>query len=238
LIALKLPVRVNWARSHARKLRAGQLLGNKFIINITNLAIDQGEALVKAMKIAKRLRENGLPNFYGHQRVDLENVTRGFDIIKGRKSVKDRWLMMLLISSYLDYLCNQYLITRLKRGDFKRLIRGDIAKKLSTGGMFVVEDLNEEQRRYEEGEISFTAPIYGPRMWWAEGRSGELEYEIFEGSRMTLDELEKLDVQGTRRLGRLLPEIGIKEFARGVRLCFFLPKGAYATVVLREIMKN
>ena len=117
-------------------------------------------------------------------------------------------------------------------------MEGDIAKKASTGGMFTVEDVEVEQRRYEAREISFTAPIFGPKMWWASGPSGELEREIFEASDITMEELARIKVIGTRRLGRLLPEIDVQSVERGIQLRFFLPKGAYATVVLREFMKD
>jgi tRNA pseudouridine13 synthase len=118
------------------------------------------------------------------------------------------------------------------------MIKGDIAKKHLTGGVFVVENPVVENVRYEKGEISFTAPIYGPRMWWAEGFSGDLEKEIFNESGITLKELRSLDVRGSRRLGRILPRIKIQKSDRGLNAKFYLPKGAYATIVLREIMKK
>jgi tRNA pseudouridine13 synthase len=241
LIESSLPVTVNCMRSHPRKLRAGQLLGNKFSINITGLSMEPEEALSRAKKITYILGSKGLPNFYGYQRVDVENVRRGYDIIKGvknRKKVRSRWLRRFLVSSYLDYLCNLYLIERFHRGDFYRILEGDIAKKHSTGGMFLVDDPERESTRFETGEISFTAPIFGPRMWWAEGPSGELEKEVFDKSDITLDELRRLGVRGSRRMGRVLPKIVIQIFKRGLNVCFNLSKGAYATVVLREIMKN
>jgi tRNA pseudouridine13 synthase len=238
LIEERLPVRVNWMKPHYRKLRAGQLLGNRFSINITGLSMDPGEALERAKAIARTLGRMGIPNFYGPQRVDYENVRRGNEIIKGRFRVRDRWLRRFLVTSYLDYLCNLYLVKRLENGDFHRLLQGDIAKKYSTGGLFVVEDPNFEGIRYKAGEISFTAPIFGPRMWWAEGPSGDLERVIFNESGITLEELKRLDVRGTRRLGRLLPKIVTRESDRGITLEFFLPKGAYATIITQEFMKK
>ena len=241
IIEATVPVGVNWLRPHSRKLRAGQLLGNRFSINITGLSLDPEEALARASKIAAVLESGGLPNFYGPQRVDEENVRRGYEIIKGTfkgRVRRNKWLRRLLVSSYLDHLCNLYLQERLERGEFHRLLRGDIAKKHSTGGLFLVEDPDAESERYETGEISFTAPIFGPRMWWAEGPSGDLEREIFDKSDITLEELRSLDIRGTRRLGRILPKITIRKSERGLNVCFFLPKGAYATMVLREIMKN
>jgi tRNA pseudouridine13 synthase len=238
IIEERLPVIVNWIMPHSRKLRAGQLLGNRFSINITGLSMDPEEALERAKEIARALGSMGIPNYYGPQRVDYENVRRGYEIIKGHYRVRDRWLRRFIVSSYLDYLCNLYLVRRLENGDFYRLLQGDIAKKHSTGGLFIVEDPTFEEVRYKAGEISFTAPIYGPRMWWAEGPSGDLEKEIFDESEITLEELKRLDVRGTRRLGRLLPNIVTGESDRGITLEFFLPKGAYATIVTQEFMKN
>jgi tRNA pseudouridine13 synthase len=238
LICAELPVKVNWISSHNRKLRTGQLRGNRFTINVTGLEIGVGEALERAEAISNLLGTVGMPNFYGSQRVDAVNVRSGYEVLKGRRKVRDRWLRRLLVSSYIDHLCNLYLTRRFESKGFLRLILGDIAKKASTGGMFTVEDVEAEQARYETHEISFTAPIYGPKMWWASGPSGELEREIFEGSDVTMEELGRLKVIGSRRLGRLLPEIDVRAVDRGLQLRFFLPKGAYATVVLREFLKD
>ena len=238
LVCAELPVKVNWVRRHMRKLKTGQLKGNLFKVNVTGLEIGVGEALGRAEAISKVLGTTGMPNFYGPQRVDTVNVRTGYEVLKGYRVKRDRWLRRFLVSSYIDHLCNLYLIRRLESGWFSRLMEGDVAKKMSTGGMFTVEDVTAEQLRYEAGEISFTAPIYGPKMWWASGPSGELEREIFEASGITMEELDQIKVLGTRRLGRLLPEIDVQPVERGIQLRFFLPKGAYATVVLREFLKD
>jgi tRNA pseudouridine13 synthase len=238
LLSAELPVKVNWVRRHTRKLRTGQLRGNRFIINVTGLEIGVGEALERAEAISRLLGTVGMPNYYGSQRVDSVNVRSGYEVLKGRRRVRDRWLRRLLVSSYVDHLCNLYLARRLESGWFSRLLRGDIAKKASTGGMFTVKDIVAEQARYEAHEINFTAPIYGPKMWWASGPSGELERDIFDRSGVTMEELGRLKVKGSRRLGRLLPGINIRAVERGLQLRFFLPKGAYATVVLREFLKD
>jgi tRNA pseudouridine13 synthase len=236
----ELPVEVNWARLHRRKLRAGHLLGNRFTITIRSLEIPEEEAISRAQAISSRLRQTGLPNFYGQQRFGLDNKNpwRGYEIIKGRRHETDRWLRRLLVTSYLSLLCNKYLVRRVEEGLFKRILQGDIAKKYSTGGLFEVEDVVAEQPRYEAHEISFTAPIYGPKMWEAKSPSGDLESEIFEESGITIEELDRLRVVGTRRLGRLLPEVEVAPHERGLVLRFSLPKGAYATVVTREFMKT
>jgi tRNA pseudouridine13 synthase len=205
---------------------------------VTGVEINLGEAHRKASAIADYLSKVGLPNFYGSQRIDAENIRRGYEIIKKRRRMDDQWLRRFLVTCYLDHLCNLYLVRRTEEGYFQKLMRGDIAKKTSSGGMFIVKDLETEQERYESHEISFTAPIYGPKMWWAEGPAGRLEDKILEDAAIDLEELRRLRVRGSKRLGRLIPKVGVHKTPRGLQLSFTLPKGAYATIVLGEIMKN
>ena len=56
-----------------------------------------------------------------------------------------------------------------------------------------------------------------------------------------MEQLRKARIEGTRRLGRLLlPDIVVEPAEHktdAVVVAFSLPKGAFATTVLREIMK-
>jgi tRNA pseudouridine13 synthase len=75
-------------------------------------------------------------------------------------------------------------------------------------------------------------------MWSAKAEAGALEAEVLEAQQLTLDDFGRAKVEGSRRLGRLLvPEIETEISAESVTLRFFLPKGAYATTVVREFMK-
>ena len=109
-------------------------------------------------------------------------MPEGWAILQGRKTLNDRWIGKLLVSVYRSYLCNRYLAERMRRGLFDRLLLGDIAKKHETGGIFWVNDPSAEQPRYEDQEISFTAPIYGYRMSRPLGEAAALEAEIFDES--------------------------------------------------------
>ena len=239
-IADSLPVTVNWAKLHRNKLRLGHLLGNRFTVTITRLKLPPDEALMRARAVAARLRERGEPNFFGPQRFgfDANNIRWGLEIIQGRYSSSDRWLRRFLISSYQSYLCNRYLSRRLELGAFDYLLEGDIAKKYSTGGLFQVDDWEKEQARYQSHEISFTAPIYGSKMWTAQGPSGELEAKILSEAEVSLEQFDAANVIGTRRLGRLLPsDLDVSLRSHDLVVNFSLPKGAFATTILREIMK-
>jgi len=236
----QLPVTLNWARFHKNKLQTGHLLGNRFQITVTDLQLPVAEALQRAEAIVDRLQRGGLPNYFGPQRLGPEgvNASRGLELVLGHKQVRDSWLRRFLVSCYQSYLCNHYLARRIKLGAFDQLLAGDVAKKYATGGMFDVIDVDAEQLRYTAQEISFTAPMYGPKMWAAQAVSGQLEAEILNEAGITLAHLQKVKVEGTRRLGRLLvPVLQTTVTPDGLCFEFTLPKGAFATTVLRELMK-
>ena len=239
-ISTKTPVTVNWARLHRNKLKKGHLLGNRFTITVTQPSVDGEPAIERAAAIAAQLRGCGLPNFYGPQRLGQNgaNVRRGWELLRGEKRMANRWLRSLLVASVQSYLCNRYLALRQQQGQFSTLLTGDIAKKHDTGGLFVVADRAAEQSRYDQKEISFTAPIYGPKMWEAEAESGDLEQAVLAESGLDMALLARAKMMGTRRLGRiLLNDLSVAQKGTDIVVAFSLPKGAFATTVLREFMK-
>jgi tRNA pseudouridine13 synthase len=237
-----LPLEVNWADFHRNKLRLGHLLGNRFVITVTNLVCDLDEAVVRAQTIVQELVRLGVPNFFGPQRFGSSgsNVRQGMAMLMGERTQADRWLRRMLTTAYQSYLCNRYLTRRIEMGAFTHLLAGDVAKKHATGGMFSVEDVAVEQPRYLAQEISFTAPMYGPKMWAATEAAAALEAEVLAESPVTMAHFEAAHVEGTRRLGRLLlPDCAVEANGalNGLTISFSLPKGAFATTVLRELMK-
>jgi tRNA pseudouridine13 synthase len=237
IVEKKIPIKVNWARYHTNKLRAGHLLGNKFKITITEL---DEKYLKKAEKITTKIHKTGIPNYYGVQRTgeEGENIQQGWLILKDKKKIRDRWLRKYLVSSYQSYLCNLYLADRVKNGLFSKLLLGDLAKKHDTGGIFSVEDVKKEQMRFDNKEISFTAPMFGYKMREPKYEAQILEGKILNSVNVTKKDFRKNHIKGTRRTGRLLPEITLNKSEEGLTLSFMLPKGSYATTVLREFMKN
>jgi tRNA pseudouridine13 synthase len=197
--------------------------------------------LARAATIAAAIARQGVPNFFGPQSFGLEgaNIAKGRLAWLGQGPRGDKWLNRLLISAYQSHLFNGYLARRMDLGLFDRLLAGDVCKKADTGGMFDVQDAAAEQPRYERGEITFTGPIYGKKMWAAKGEAAELEAQVLVDAALTEDDLRKSHVDGTRRPARLwLPAIDLALQDQDLQVEFALPKGAYATVVLREFMKS
>ena len=220
-------VEVNWSKRHRNKLKKGHSLGNRF-----KIVISETDKIEKAREVAQEIKRRGIPNFYGQQRFSENdsNIRDAEDILKG-KNMNNRWLRNFLLSSYQSYLFNKYLIFRINKGKFEGLMEGDIAKKYDTGGLFVVEDKEKEQKRFDEKEISFTGPIYGKEMWWPESKAGQFEEELLERF-MGKNKLGKLG-RGSRRLGKLLvDDLSIEKHNKGLLVKFSLLKVIYATIVL------
>jgi tRNA pseudouridine13 synthase len=233
-------VRVNWAKYHGVKFRAGHLLGNSFRVLVSDIKISREEALDRSKRIADHIHQIGIPNFYGEQRMGRrgKNAQAGWDIIHGEKRAGNRWLTRYLISAYQSYLCNRYLTARVDRGIYYRLIQGDIVEDHETEERTLVEDPGGLQQRYINREVSFTAPMFGPKMTKASGKAGAIEDGIFAESGLSNKLLKRNRVTGTRRRGRLTPRIDIEAKQRGIQLSFTLHKGGFATTLLREFMKN
>ncbi|RUA18064.1 MAG: tRNA pseudouridine(13) synthase TruD [Clostridia bacterium] len=228
-----------WAVPHHRKLRPGHLLGNRFTITVLNPAGE--DALARAQAIVRALEERGLPNFFGQQRFGRygDNAEQGFAILTGQKRrPRQKWLTKLLISAYQSQLFNDYLSLRIQRNLFDKILLGDLAKKTDTGGMFVVDDRETDQARFNRREITFTGPLFGYKMRQPQSDAAALEAEIQASSSVTPQQWRKNRTDGNRRIGRIfLQPVDVQSVPHGLRLSFYLPKGAYATILLREVMK-
>jgi len=67
--SLEIPgVRVLGVTRHGNKLKLGHLSGNRFRIRLRRLAVEPGEAVVRAEAILAVLAERGVPNYFGPQR--------------------------------------------------------------------------------------------------------------------------------------------------------------------------
>lgn len=227
------------ARRHRNKLGRGHLLGNRFRIRVRDL--DAGiDPEARAERILERLVRHGLPNYFGAQRYgrDGDNADRGEALLRGGRE-RDRFLRQLYLHAWQSRLFDRWLGERLRRGDWATVLEGDVARIEGRGGLFLVEDRALEAARAARGEISATGPMYGGKLMSAAGEALEVERAVAPPEAFDLALLRSQRLPGSRRAARIFPtEIEVETEADGsVLLGFFLPKGSYATVVLREVMK-
>jgi tRNA(Glu) U13 pseudouridine synthase TruD len=80
--------------------------------------------------------------------------------------------------------------------------------------------------------------MVGYKMMRPRGEAATFEDEVLGPSTLTDEQLRMCKAKGTRRMGRVFPQVSCTEAPEGVRLVFTLPTGSYATILLREFMKD
>ncbi|WP_309569649.1 tRNA pseudouridine(13) synthase TruD [Deinococcus sp.] len=220
---------------HTNKLGMGHLSGNRFVIRVREAEGQAG----RAREVMSALSALGVPNYFGPQRFGLGgvNAEEGLRVLRGESRLKDPRVRRFLTSSVQSMVFNRFLSLRLERGVFGGLLRGDMAKKHDTGGVFQVEDPIAESERAARGEVSATGTLFGRKARPLNFEAGALEAEALGA--FGLDAAAFASRRGDRRLTRIYLEDGsVTDEDGGFRVAFTLPRGSFATSVLREIMKT
>ena len=229
---------------HTNKLRSGHLHGNRFRILIRNsspLPLGEGPG-VRASDIINRLRQHGLPNFYGPQRFGRggETLHLGLALLRCEKTIRNPFLKKLALSAAQAAIFNHCLAQRMRDGLLRRVLPGDVMCKIPFGGMFVASDLEQEQKRFDAREIVSAGPICGRKTFAAGGEAAERELSALAAFNLTENSFNGFGklLQGTRRHNLVyLDDLAADAETDGLRLSFTLPAGSYATALLREVMK-
>lgn len=156
----------------------------------------------------------------------------------------DRKLIKLFLSAYQSYLFNEVLTRRIDTLD--KIWAGDVPIKEDNGAAFIAEDAEAEQPRADRFEISPSGPIYGYKLLMPAGDERQIEQDVLDNEKITLDifrNVKGVKLRGSRRAFRvqmfnLQVESGIDDAGDFLSLNFDLPSGSYATAVLRELMKE
>jgi tRNA pseudouridine13 synthase len=251
-------LRVLATSRHGNKLRRGHLRGNRFEILVRN-ARRESDVAATLEFIARW----GFPNYYGEQRYgrDGMNAERGKALLLGGQvpggrvpsgktgggAHNDR--QRFAINAYQSALFDELVAQRLRSlGNLHTLVNGDLPVLHGNGAAFHVSTLTLEatQPRADAGEISPSAPLFGYRVELAAGQPGEWERAVLQREGLTPESFRLRSKGespgGERRAVRAIPaELEHDWFAEpdgpALRLRFTLPPGAYATSLLREVMK-
>jgi len=230
------------ARLHTNKLKTGHLRGNRFRIRLREIP---SGALPRARQILQRLQTLGLPNAYGPQRFGHQGHTAvlgaealGLVPKTGRRLGKST--LRLALSALQSTVFNACLRARMQQGLWQQPLLGDVMQVRLSGGPFVVDDPQRERARLLEHEIVLTGPMPGPKMRAATGEGLVFETAVLTDLQLSWDTFagpNKL-MQGTRRAAVVWPEEVAVEAPDETSLTvqFTLPKGAFATSVMNELM--
>ena len=155
----------------------------------------------------------------------------------------DEPLKRLWISALQSRVFNEVLSRRL--ATFDQVLPGDFAWKHENGACFLVENAEAEQPRAKAFEISPTGPLLGYRMSTPEGEPLKIEQDALAQFQLAPEQFRlegKHKVKGARRplripVANLELTGGADQFGPHITLAFTLPSGAFATILLREVMK-
>ena len=226
---------------HRNRLRTGHHAGNRFRLVIRDVAAHAAETVPA---ILNRLSARGVPNYFGPQRQgrDGDNYQIGAALLNDprRREKMGRAKRIWYLNTYQSFLFNRMLAKRVDLID--RMLAGDWAIKSDNGACFLVEDPDKEQPRADRFEISPTGILFGSRVSWADGEPGKIEEAVIAEAGTTREALvaagKACGFRGERRALRVpLAELDWSLDGSALNLAFALPPGAYATSVLRELMK-
>ncbi len=224
---------------HRRKLRRGTLRGNRFKLVIRDLHGDLGALETRLQHVA----DQGVPNYFGAQRFGHEgaNLQQAEAMFQGRR-IKDRHKRSLYLSAARSFLFNAVLSPRVARGDWNQAISGEVLMLAGTNSYFVPETIDAEiTQRLTDFDIHPSGCLWGKGSSPAQGKAAELERHLAETHPLLCRGLEQAGLKQERRALRLpVAELRweLDAAANILVLQFFLPAGAYATTVLRELVQT
>lgn len=218
---------------HPRKLRTGMLRGNWFRLRLREVDGDWsrlGQRLV-------RMAHDGVPNYFGDQRFgrDGGNLDAAWRMFDGMP-VRNRHRRGLFLSAARSFLFNQVLAERVARGTWDHAVDGDLMTFTGSGSIFQVARLTAGDPRLAIADVHPSGPMPGVGGQVPTGSAGELENAVLAQWPQATAGLQKLKVDASRRALRLpLRELHWRRDDDALVLGFWLPAGAYATAVLREL---
>lgn len=224
---------------HTRKLRPGSHRANRFVLRVRELggrleALDARLACIAA---------GGVPNLFGTQRFGRggANAEHARAMLRGELRVRDRKTRGLYLSALRSLLFNRVLLARVADGTWATALEGEALVLDGSASFFRSDAVDAQlQGRVDSGDVHPSGPLCGRGEPPVGGQVRALEERVLAPERELIEALGGLGLQHERRSLRL-PVRGL-EWSRGgdatLELRFELPRGAYATAVLRELISE
>lgn len=227
---------------HTNKLQMGHLRGNRFAITLRGTR--PGDVEIAAKNLAE-IERTGVPNYFGEQRFGKRgaNLQRGIEILSGGAKklahTMPRRVFGLCIAAVQSEVFNRVVMARLS--GLGTLLPGDLAILHKNHACFPVADPAKEQARADAFELSPSGPMHGPKMPDPTGEPKQIEDEALAAIGIVRDQFRDLPFgfgTGERRPLRMpVAEASAVEAGdAAITVSFTLPRGCFATSVLRELL--
>ena len=232
-------VQVLAAERHHRKIRRGGLRGNRFSIRVDRVSGDRDLAEQRLRQIAAA----GVPNYFGSQRFghDGQNLLRVAELFAGTGRKPGREQRGLLLSAARAQLFNRVLQQRVGHASWDAALPGDVMLLAGSQRQFMYDPEDTTiSPRLADLDIHPSGPLCGRRSRALEPtlEAAELEEHALRDWADWISDLQRLGLDADRRALRLVvTDLDWQWTDDALRLHFGLVAGAYATVVLREIVR-
>ncbi len=162
-------------------------------------------------------------------------------------------LQMMFVHAYQSYIFNEILSLRMDRGlPLNMPVEGDVVIPLDSNRnpqhenpiLATGKNLDLVARQVRAGRAFVTGALFGSDTFMPEGEPGEIEMKVIEEHDLKPEDfvipgLPRCSSKGGRReLLCPVKDIGTSFSDEGYTLTFSLPKGNYATCLMREFMKS
>lgn len=216
---------------HSKKLRRGAHKDNQFQIRLTSTQnIDEAAFQDKLATIA----ESGYPNYFGPQRFGHgeRNIEFAVQCMETGRRLKrqDRDRVYSTLRAW-DF--NRYLSLRINEQNWRQYLEGDLLMLSGSSSFFQPDEWDEElNQRLATGDIHIGGLLPG---------KGRQQVPLSNGVDTPCEDMIKYlggqrVEQGIRALSVIPKNIQAEVLPSEIKLSFALPKGAYATSLLRELI--
>ncbi|TDP61320.1 tRNA pseudouridine(13) synthase TruD [Roseateles toxinivorans] len=201
---------------HVKKLRPGDLQGNRFRIVLRDVAGDREAIEANLQAVASQ----GVPNYFGAQRFGFEggNVEQGRAMLAREIRVRNPKKKGIYLSAVRSFVFNEVLALRMRQGLWGKTLPGDV--------------MDEAGRP--------TGPLWGRGRVITTDQAQALEMGVAERHATLCDGMEHAGLDQARRalVARPVDMSWDWPQADQLVLTFSLPAGNYATSVLNEILRT
>jgi tRNA pseudouridine13 synthase len=225
------------AARHRRKLKRGALKGNDFTIVLRDFAGDPGVLVQRLRAVAAA----GVPNYFGPQRFgrDANNLRTALAWFAGDASPQDRWQRGFALSAARAAIFNAVVARRVQDRTWDQLLPGEIVNLDGSGSVFVADVVDAAlEERCVRLDVHPTGPMWsGPAS--ASGAVAALEADVAAQHEILARGLSNARLEPERRALRLRVDGLEWTIERDVvQLRFRLMRGAFATMVLHELIES
>lgn len=201
---------------HVKKLRPGDLQGNRFRIVLRDVTGDRDAIEANLQAVASQ----GVPNYFGAQRFghDGGNVEQGRAMLAREIRVRNPKKKGIYLSAVRSFVFNEVLSLRIQQGLWGKTLPGDVMNEAGLP----------------------TGPLWGRGRVSTTDETQALENGVAERHPTLCDGMEHAGLDQDRRALVASPQDMSWEWPQADQLVltFSLPAGNYATAVLNEILRT